>query len=213
MSLYEPYLTPVIRIYSTGKYRKEIVIAKEEYYERAGKIFEDDPDFESRMNTFMDWYLFDRDLPGVDLPPVKHFYDSKKGEYEKSEDEQVYLGLCNTIHSLFKMKRKTWNRKSVVVQDLFTKKVYTVAAPDIAKGFNRGDIFEARIIPFFDEYVFSNGFCFHPAEMARFILKEIKKVRFQDKFKKTKLILKLSQLKLRHQRFDHIDVRHNYRMD
>jgi hypothetical protein len=84
---------------------------------------------------------------------------------------------------------------------------------EINKGFARGDVFEARIIPFKGSYEFSRGFCFHPAEMESFILGEIKKVRFQDKSRQTKLILQLAAMKLKHLRFQHIDIRHIYTLD
>jgi hypothetical protein len=84
---------------------------------------------------------------------------------------------------------------------------------DIHQGFARGDLFEARLVPFKGKYEFSKGFCFHPIEMESFILSEIKKVRYQDKARQTKLILQLSAMKLRHLRFSHIDVKHIYSFD
>ena len=81
---------------------------------------------------------------------------------------------------------------------------------EINKGFSRGDIFEARLIPFKGIFEFSRGFCFHAVEMTRFIMSEIRKVRYQDKSQQTKLILQLAQMKLKHMRFQHIDIRHIY---
>ena len=82
--------------------------------------------------------------------------------------------------------------------------------PEINRGFSKGDLFEARLIPFKGRFEFSRGFCFHPVEMESFILGEIKKVRYQSTEKQTKLILQLSNMKLKHLRFNHIDVRHIY---
>jgi hypothetical protein len=49
--------------------------------------------------------------------------------------------------------------------------------------------------------------------MESFIVNEIKKVRHQDKGRQTKLILQLSSMKLKHLRFQHIDIRHIYTLD
>jgi hypothetical protein len=88
-----------------------------------------------------------------------------------------------------------------------------VTDSEINQGFARGDIFEARIIPFKSGFEFSRGFCFHPVDMESFIIGEIKKVRHQDKGRQTKLIMQLSAMKLKHLRFQHIDIKHIYRLD
>jgi hypothetical protein len=208
----EPYIDRVIEEFTTGDYYSEVYNAKQEFFEKAGIVYEDDADYEQRMQMFMDWYIYDRDLPATDLPPIKYFYHQHSAELH-GEEEMTYKDLCKTIHSIFRMKRQTWNRKGVVVQDLFSGEKYTVNAPRINQGFSRGDIFEARLLPHKGQYEFSSGFCFHPIEMSSFITNEIKKVRHQDQSKKTKLMLQLSAMKLKHIRFNHIDVQHIYTLE
>jgi hypothetical protein len=210
--LYQKYLEPVVEEFTTGDYYREVYEAKQEYFSKAGIVYEDDSEFEQRMCIFMDWYVFDRDLPGVDLPPIKYFFRRNKEKFS-NEELNIYRDFCSTVHSLFRLKRFTWSKKGLVVLDLFSNKTYTVMDSEINRGFARGDIFEARIIPFKDGFEFSRGFCFHPIEMESFILHEIKKVRFQDKGRQTKLILQLAAMKLKHLRFQHIDIRHIYTFD
>ncbi|MCM2277711.1 MAG: hypothetical protein NDJ89_06515 [Oligoflexia bacterium] len=210
--MYQKYLEPIIEEFTTGEYYREVYNAKQEYFEKSGVVYEDDGEFEQRMCIFMDWYLFDRDLPGVDLPPIKYYFRQNKDRFS-SEELNIYRDFCSTIHSVFRLKRTTWSGNGFVVLDLFSNKTYTVTDAEITRGFTRGDIFEARIIPFKGSYEFSRGFCFHPAEMESFILAEIKKVRFQDKTRQTKLILQLAAMKLKHLRFQHIDIRHIYTFD
>src|SRR3954470_12882205 len=212
MSMYPKYLEPVIEEFTTGDYYREVYEAKQEYFSKAGIVYEDDSEFEQRMCIFMDWYLFDRDLPGVDLPPIKYYFRKNKDRFS-NEELNIYRDFCSTAHSLFRLKRFTWNKKGLVVLDLFSNKTYTVIDSEINRGFARGDIFEARIIPFKSGFEFSRGFCFHPVEMGSFISSEIKKVRFQDKSRQTKLILQLAAMKLKHLRFQHIDIRHIYTFD
>lgn len=205
----QKYLDPIVEEFSSGEYYREVFNAKKEYFEKAGIIYEDDPEYDQRMSIFMDWYLFDRDLPGVDLPPMKYHFRKNKDQMS-SEDQKIFGGFCETIHSIFLMKGTPWFGDGMRVFDLFSKRTYTVHEPDIYQGFTRGDLFEARLIPFDGKYEFSKGFCFHPREMKSFVLGEIKKVRNQDRSRKTKLILQLSQMKLKHMRFPHIDVEHIY---
>lgn len=211
--MYEKYLEPIIEEFTTGTYYREVYDAKNEYFKKAGIVYEDDEDFDQRMNIFMDWYLFDRDLPGIDLPPTKYYHRKNKDRFS-NEELNIYKDFCSTLHSIFRLKRKTLFKKSgLVISDLFTNKTYTVVDSEVNRGFTKGDIFEARIIPFQGSFEFSKGFCFHPREMQSFILSEIKKVRFQDKNRKTKLILQLAAMKLKHHRFNHIDVKHIYTFD
>lgn len=210
--MYQKYLEPIIDDFTTGEYYREVYNAKQEYFDKAGIVYEDDAEFEQRMCIFMDWYLFDRDLPGVDLPPIKYYFRKNKERFT-SEELNIYRDFCSTIHSVFRLKRFTWNRKGFVVLDLFSGKTHTVTDSEISQGFARGDLFEARIIPFKGGNEFSRGFCFHPAEMESFILSEVKKVRFQDKSRQTKLILQLAAMKLKHLRFPHIDIRHIYKFE
>lgn len=205
-------LDPVINEFTTGEYYREVFQAKQEFFERAGIIYEDDPEFEQRMNLFMDWYLFDRDLPGIDLPPIRYFARTHSNELN-DEDKQIYNDLSSSVHSLFLLKRFSLFGKKLIIQDLFSRKQYQVIDQRLNQAFSRGDIFEGRIFQHQDKWYFSQGFCFHPVEMRSFILGEIKKIRFQDPSRHLKLILQLAQMKLKHARFAHIEVKHIYSFD
>jgi hypothetical protein len=202
-------LEPIIQEFTTGEFYPEVFRAKQEFFERAGTVYDDDAEFEQRMNLFMDWYLFDRDLPSVDLPPIRYFVRQHQSEFS-ADDKQIFEDLSNSIHSLFLLKRFTWFKKHMVVQDLFSRKKYMVVDLNLGQAFSRGDIFEGRIFPHQNKWHFARGFCFHPIEMRSFIVNEIKKIRFQDPSRHLKLILQLAQMKLKHQRFAHIDVKHIY---
>jgi hypothetical protein len=205
-------LEPVIQEYTTGEYYPEVYKAKQEFFERAGVVYEDDSEFEQRMNLFMDWYLFDRDLPGIDLPPIRYYIRQHTPEFS-TEDKQTYEDLSTSIHSLFLLKRFSLFGRNLIIQDLFSRKKYVVIDPKLKFAFSRGDIFEGRIFPSEGKWHFAQGFCFHPVEMRSFILGEIKKIRFQDRSRHLKLILQLAQMKLKHQRYAHIDVKHVYGFD
>lgn len=208
--MYQKYLDPVITMFTTGDYYQEVFNAKQEYFEKAGVVYEDDAEYENRMCTFMDWYIFDRDLPTRDLPPIKYYFRLKKDEFGP-EELNIYKDFCNTIHSVFYLQKVSGDR--TYVKDLFSKTNYDVKSPDTSAGFVRGDIFEARLVHFQGDWEFSSGFCFHPVEMEKFILGEIKKVRNQERPRQTKLILQLAAMKLKHTRYQHINIKHIYTFD
>ena len=159
------------------------------------------------MSTFMDWYIFDRELPGIDLPPIKFYFRKMKDSFS-ADETKIYEDFCNTIHSIFYLNKI--KNETLYLKDLFSKKSYEVKDFEMNKGFVNGDIFEARLIPHQNAYEFSRGFCFHPVEMEKFILGEIKKVRYQERSRQTKLILQLAAMKLKHARYQHINIKHIY---
>src|SRR3569623_2609929 len=54
--------------FSVGENMVEASRAREDYFERAGKVFDDDGDlFEGRMASFLEWYIIER--PFRDGPP------------------------------------------------------------------------------------------------------------------------------------------------
>lgn len=44
--------------YTSGNHYDDLLKAKEIYFSLTGKINEDDEDYELRMNSFNEWYLF-----------------------------------------------------------------------------------------------------------------------------------------------------------
>src|SRR5713101_469877 len=58
----------------------DIVGAKQEYFaQTGGEVHEDDRCFESRLQAFFNWYLFDRRLDGV-TPAQSFLLEPKKGQ-------------------------------------------------------------------------------------------------------------------------------------
>jgi hypothetical protein len=208
----ETKLNTLMETYTTGEFYPEAFKAKQEFFEQAGTVHDDDAEFDQRMSMFMDWYLFDRKIPSLNMTPVLHFIRQNQSTFSE-EEKQAFDHLSQSIHSIFIYKGNTLFGKRVIVQDLFTRKNFKVAEPKMKQAFSRGDIFEGRLFPHEGKHFFSQGFCFHPVEMKSFIANEIKKIRFQDREMHLKLILVFAQMKLKHQRFAHIDVKHIYGMN
>jgi hypothetical protein len=201
------YIDRVLEAYSTGPFYEEVVRARRDFNKRTGDIAEGSDKFELQMLGFLEWYLFDRPLEKSQLPPVKLFVVERLKEIPP--DEQVLfedLAQCN--HSLFEVLKVKGD--DVYVKDLFTGEKYVVEDPEINQGFNKGDIFEGRLIKFKDRLVFGLSFVFHPAEVRSFILKQIKLVKYLDDKKRLALLHKLALMKLKAEQYAHIDVQHIY---
>jgi hypothetical protein len=205
-------LNQLMETYTTGEFYPEAFKAKQEFFDQSGTVHDDDPEFEQRMSLFMDWYLFDRSIPSLGMPPITHFIRQNQSGMS-SPEKQSFEDLSHSIHSIFVFKGSSWFGKKLIVQDLFSRKKFKVMEPKLKQAFSRGDVFEGRIFFHSGKYYFSEGFCFHPVEMKSFIANEIKKIRFQNRDRHLRLILQFAQMKLKHQRFSHIDVKHIYGFD
>ena len=193
--------------YTAGDYFREVYEAKKNYFENLGVIAEDDPDFENQMDVFMGWYLFDRPLEKHDLPPVYLYYRKNQARFSPEEDS-VYKALTLSKHSIFELVKQKGN--SLLLRDLSKGQKFEVQDMQFKAGFSKGDVFEARLVPEGKSYVFANGFCFHPKEAFKFIESQMKKIREDDVAQRTKLLLKLGQMKNKQHRFPHIDAQYIY---
>ena len=202
-------LNTLMELYTTGEFYPEVFKAKQEFFDQSGTVHDDDIEFEQRMSLFMDWYLFDRQIPSLGVPPITHYIQQHQHDFSEAE-KQLVEDLSRSVHAVFIFRGTSLFGKKLILQDLFTKKKYKVIDPRLTHAFARGDLFETRLFPNEGKFFFSQGFCFHPVEMKSFILSEIKKIRFQGRQHHLQLILQLSQMKLKHLRFSHIDVKHIY---
>lgn len=193
--------------YTAGDYYREVYEAKKSYFDSLGSIPEDNPDFENQMDVFMGWFIFDRPLDKHDLPPALLYYRKNMGTFSP-EEEEAFKALTHSKHSVFELLKQ--KDKSIVLRDLSSRDKFEVEELQFRAGFSKGDIFEARLIPNKKSYVFANGFCFHPKDAYKFIESQMKKIRGEDAAQRTKLLLKLGQMKNKHQRFPHIDVQYIY---
>ena len=196
-------------IYSSGDFYPEVFQAKQEFFNLSGTVHDTDPDYDQRMHMFMNWYLFDRKISFLLMSPIDHYIRQQKST-QNEQDRLIDASLAHSIHSIFSFCGFTWFSKKIVVCDLFTKKRYKIHDSLLSKAFARGDIFEARLLTHEGLFYFADGLCFHPVEMKSFIVNEIKKIKHHNKEDHLQLLLKLAQMKLKHQYFAHIDVRHIY---
>ena len=51
------HLDNALREYTSGKHYQTLLQAREQYFSMTGEIFDDDDDYDARMNGFNDWYL------------------------------------------------------------------------------------------------------------------------------------------------------------
>ena len=149
----------------------DIVLAKKEYFvHTGGEVHEEDRTFETRMQGFFNWYLFDRRTA------------SERGAALFGSDKDLLIGAAQSRLSLYEYQgRRSLLRRvpegMMRVRDAFTGDDYDVIERRQMHGLDSGDLFEARLIPVASRYHFSTSFLFHPREVRRAVLREIKRRR------------------------------------
>ncbi len=157
--------------------QEDIFEAKKDFQKISGEIFEDDKSFESRMGSFLEWYTFDRVGADSNLTPLQDYLEGNDPSVSP-EKWGLAEAISKSIHGLFTAQKI--KKDCVMVLDIFDDQKYQVQENQGSILFNSGDIFEARIIPYKDQFYFTDHFCYHPKPTAGFIKTKIKNLKADE---------------------------------
>lgn len=208
--IFDGILEKLLQCFTGPDYRDEVIQAKKDFFEDVGLVGDESFYFEVRMSQFLDWYLFTRELSTNHLPPVQFASEKKFLTLSESESELLEsLTLCR--HSLFEYIKSRGS--DVYIRDLFNGKKIILQNSHVSSGFNADEVFETRIFPHGDTFIFAKGFCFHPAEAKSFIVKEIKKVKHLDATQQEALMFRLLKMRYKFEQYKHIRLEYIYTND
>jgi len=155
----------LVQRWSSGEHKLAAMRAREEYFERAGKVFDDDAElFDGRMASFLEWYVLERPFDGGP-PPVQRVLDD--GAWSAVERRGL-AALASTHHSLFELYGVA--EHVLEIEDIVGGARFHVHERRKTMGFSAGDVFEARIIWDGDAPVFGRTFLFHPPDARDVVL-------------------------------------------
>jgi hypothetical protein len=210
--VYHAHLEQLTAFAAAAPFQEEVLKAKAEYFERTGEVFDDDRSFEPRMAAFLEYYLFDRKLPGKDQSPAELFLQ-ERGPQVGAGERAVLEGFTRTLHSLFEVRKVVDH--GVRVRDLFTGVDHDVFERRSVAGMAKADILEARLIPEGERELFAPAFLYHSKEARKSILKEIKRQKKKPKPGESpqQLICTLSRMALKVERYRNVAVEAIYTFD
>lgn len=153
----------------------EIVPAKKEFFARTGEIFDDDKQFEMRMASFLEYFLFDRPLSSGQTPAAAFYRRAlAEGPPERAAAFRTFTG---TIHGVFEVRRLDFGLSRV--RELVSLREYDVTERRMVAGLEVGDVMEARLLPFGGHEFFSHAFGHHPRAAFDLIRAEARRRRKQ----------------------------------
>lgn len=209
---FEPLIDRLIVHFTGDAWRAEVANAKKEFFQDAGIMDEQTDHFEMRMTQFLDWYLFTRKLTGRKVTPAQ--FALEIDEFEMAADERpLFESLSETKHSLYEFLRL--RGRDIAVRDLILDKEVVIRESQVNIGFSRDEIFEARLVPYGEEFVFSRAFCFHPNEARGYIDEEIRKLQDVEDETESALgieafLLRLMKMRYKYEQFRHLKLEFIY---
>ncbi len=203
--MYHPYFDRVAAWATEARFKDDVSAAHEAFFARTGgAVFEDDKSIEQRLASFLDWYVFDRPRPPSGATPAAEFLELFAGEIHPSE-LPIYRGFCETVRGLFEL-RGLPKAARVTVREACSGLQYKVTERRALAGLARGDLFEARLVPFQGEHYFSASFCFHPRAVRKAILAEVKRRRKAGSCDPGSLLDQLLTMALKYERYRNVAV-------
>lgn len=180
---------------------QELKRARQEFFGFIGAVHEEDSFFENYMNAFIEWYILERELSDKDLSPVRLFYKENFKNFTE-EEQKAYNDLTKLRHSIYGVKKVTQN--SLVLEDLYQNEKLKIESNFSTAAFNTGDIFEAILVPFQEQWFFLKTFFSHPTEVKSFIVKEMKKIQNSNPKVLLKTIFRFRRLRLKFDRYPYV---------
>ena len=160
--------------WASDEARKEwLLAARQAYFEGFGEPHEEDKSFESRMNCLLDWVLYDFRPNGVDT--MLELFLRDRSQALTTDELAEIRELTRNLHGLFEVRRMQPGQ--IRLRDVFTRNDHDVTERRTLAGLAKGDLLEARLLPHDGHLYFSGAFLYHPQEVRKAILAEVKRLR------------------------------------
>jgi hypothetical protein len=178
----------------------ETVKAKEEWSEKAGRVFDDDTLYEERTTAFLEWYALERELGSGKVPAERCVAEEALDEAEAS-----WIRALGTSHrSLFEVQKV--QDGIILLDDLLGGGSFAVTERRRLPGVEEHEIFEARLVvnvvtP--PELLFTRAFQFHPREARAELERQAERARKAGEAR-AETLFRFLRLRLKALRYKHV---------
>ncbi len=198
---YQELMDRILKYFTGAGFEKEFSTASREYFGSLNLLETKTENFDLKMQQFFDWYFFSRNLSGYGVPPIEACKLVR--ELRFSEEDENWLGQLRSFkHSLFEFIKV--KGKDIVIYDLFLKKKMLIKDCPWTFGFEKEELFEARLLPFEGEWTLTQGILFHPAAVKKFLLTEVKKYRKDPDLDFEFFLFRMAQMRSRMEQYQHL---------
>ena len=185
----------ILQVYAVNKNLDILKKAKKVFVDKTGTIDEDSDEYESRMSSFNDWYLFQYQY-STDTSVIQ--------DYAKKNETELVSSLLKTSYSVFLFHKINF-KKQIVVKDILHGTKHILAKDNGHLALVEDDIFIGRICEHENQFYLLNGLCLLPREILSPLKKACKKIRKTKTVEESEFLLNLERLKTKSTQYAHID--------
>ncbi len=208
--MYHQELERLVAYATSEAHKEDVAIARKEFFgATGGEVFEDDKSVESRLAAFVDWYVFDRPWPDRQMTPAQAFLLDEGPRIHPTE-LPLYRGFTETIRGLFELRKAPKNDR-VRVRELCSDKEFDVFERRQLSGLEKGDLFEARLVPWKGDLLFSQPFCYHPRAIKKLVQGELRRRKKAGALDRSAFLDELLARALKYERYRNVAVEAIYR--
>ena len=209
---------------SDGDALREMASLRSTYEQLTGKIDEDHEEYELRMRSFNEWFLFESVSTKCGMPFMLQFLNSLEkplpgpgGErlgkafrelqvnYPEVSLEKIKNLFSNVCYSIFDCHKKTFGRH-LVLKDLIMGKRYGILPENLPFDILSNEFFAGRIIDLGDEAFIFKGMRWLPPQIKPLVMKKVKKIRqLGNPSAEKKFVFKLELAKTKSIHFRHVN--------
>jgi hypothetical protein len=199
--MHRPYLERLIDFAAERGGDEALREARRLFFAATGEVSEDDPSFELRLGSFIEWYALEYRPSPDEMTWAERWID------EVSREEQWLAAQLAASHrSLFVIKRL--RPKELWLSDLLGGGRFLILGePPV--GLQKNDIFEGRAIPWGERLTLSPTVLFHPSEAREMILRQVAKAKATHEARPV-LLARLARMRLRMERYRKIPIEKIY---
>lgn len=209
--MFHQHLEKVASWVTEGR-EEEVLRAKAAYFEVTGEVHEEDRSFEGRMAAFLEHFLFDRPLDDLGETPASA-YLRLQGAALLPEDREVIEAFTTSVFGAFEVK-KLGTKLGLRVRDIVTREEYEILERRELVALNKGDVLNARLLPWKGDHLFSGAFVYHPREARKAILDEAKRRRKREGETSSALLAaELARMALKLERYRNVAVENIYKFE
>ncbi|MBT4790199.1 MAG: hypothetical protein HON90_01390 [Halobacteriovoraceae bacterium] len=199
MNIVEEAIEKILLEFTREINYEDLKSAKAAFINKTGDIDEDAAEYESRMNSFNDWYLFN--YQRANGTKIIDNCDPKI-----VGDKDLLESIQNAKYSIF-LFQKTNFRKQIVIKDILHSEKFTLATENGTLSLFEGDLFIGRSVTCDNKTYLTHGLCTLPSEVLPALKKESKKIRkLNNSDEEEAFLLNLERLKTRSLQYGHIDA-------
>ena len=178
----------------------ETVKAREEWSEKAGRVFDDDTLYEERTTAFLEWYALERELATGKVPAERFL-----AEEPLDDKEGAWVHALATSHrSLFEVQKV--HDGVILLDDLLGGGSFAVTERRRLPGIEDNEVLEARLVanpvtP--PELLFTRAFQFHPREARSELKRQAERARKAGE-PRAETLFRFLRLRLKALRYKHV---------